>query len=110
MFQRKEELPDKHGEAMTSLEFERLVKHSPHIRYEYMHGRAYAMAGGTANHSRLTNRAYRLLDDKLTGKSCYPFSDMYVRLTSDSRVLPDVVVTCAASDYQGTSTLIRSPR
>jgi len=110
MFQRKEEQPLQHGKTMTPKEFEHLVEHSPDTRYEYMHGRVYAMAGGTANHSRLTNQFYRLLEDQLTSGPCHPFSDMYVALAEDSRVLPDVVVTCNVSDYRNNATLIRFPR
>jgi Uma2 family endonuclease len=110
MFQRKEEPPFQHGRAMTPTEFEHLVEHSPDTRYEYMYGRVYAMAGGTANHSRLINKFYQLLENQLTSGSCHPFSDMYVMLAENSRVLPDVVVTCNASDYRNNATLIRFPR
>jgi Uma2 family endonuclease len=109
MFQLREEHPSRHGEAMNPDEFEQLVERVPDSCYEYMHGRAYAMSGGTANHSRLTGKMFRLLEEQLTSGPCHAFFDMYVVLAEDSRVLPDVVVTCDMSDYRGNATLIRSP-
>jgi Uma2 family endonuclease len=109
MFQLREEYPLRHGEAMNPDEFEQLIERMPDIRYEYMHGRAYAMSGGTANYSRLTGKMFRLLEEQLTSGPCHAFFDMYVVLAEDSRALPDVVVTCDVSDYRGNATLIRSP-
>jgi Uma2 family endonuclease len=109
MFQLREEHPSRHGEAMTPDEFEQLIEQASDTRYEYLHGRAYAMSGGTANHSRLTGKMFRLLEEQLTSGPCHAFFDMYVVLAEDSRVLPDVVVTCDVSDYRGNATLIRSP-
>lgn len=109
MFQRKEVQPSQHGMAMSVPEFASLAENSPDVRYEYMHGRAYAMAGGTANHSRLTNRFYGLLEEQLASGPCHPFSDMHVSISEDMYMLPDVVVTCDVADYRDNSTLICSP-
>ena len=111
MFQRQKEqqFPPHHGEQMTPVEFAALVEHSSEMRYEYMHGRAYAMSDGTANHSRLAGKMYRLLEEQLTSGPCHTFFDMYVFLAADSRALPDVVVTCDVSDYRDNATLIYAP-
>jgi Uma2 family endonuclease len=112
MFQRKEEshlfLPHD-GEVMSIHEFEDLIEQRPDVRYEYRQGRAWAMAGGSANHSRLIGKCYRLLEEQLTSGPCHAFFEMYVHINNDYRLLPDVVVTCNLADYRDDSTLIYSP-
>jgi Uma2 family endonuclease len=110
MFQLKEEpYAFQQGQAMNLSEFEELIENNPDVRYEYLDGRAYAMAGGSANHSRLTGRCYRLLEEQLTSGPCHAFFDMYVHISNECRLLPDVVVTCDISDYRNNASLIHSP-
>jgi len=98
-----------HGELMSIEIFEELAKDSIDIRYEYINGRAYAMSGGTANHSRLTGKMYRLIEEQLASGPCHAFFDMYVAIFNDRRLLPDVVITCDLADYRNNAKLIRSP-
>src|SRR6266700_3278641 len=113
MYQRKEELQQNfsyYGKAISLQEFEALIEDSPDTRYEYIHGRVYAMAGGTAEHNRLMFSMAKLIDLYLTSGPCRVFlADMYVLVGEQDRVLPDVVVTCDISDYRNKSKLIRSP-
>ncbi|WP_165423659.1 Uma2 family endonuclease [Ktedonosporobacter rubrisoli] len=111
MFQgdQEQELPPHHGEQMSVEAFEELAKQATAVRYEYINGRAYAMSGGTANHSRLTGKMYRLLEEQLASGPCHAFFDMYVLIAQERSVLPDVVVTCDVADYRNNATLIRSP-
>src|SRR5690349_7345957 len=101
--------PYQHGELMTLDVFEQMVQYENEVRYEYVDGRAYAMAGGTATHNRLSFNMARLLDSHLTSGPCRVFiADMYVSV-AEQRFLPDVVVTCDIADYRNNATLIRSP-
>ncbi len=110
MFQRKEELHSfQDGRAMSLYDFEALVDDTPDTRYEYLDRHAYAMAGGSANHSRLAGKCYRLLEVQLTNGPCHAFFDMYVHISNEARLLPDVVVTCDLSDYRNNAILIHSP-
>jgi len=111
MFQRKEEpYSFQQGQAMNLSEFEALIDKNPDVRYEYLQGRAYAMAGGSADHNRLMFSMAKLIDIHLTSGPCRVFlADMYVQVHEQDRVLPDVVVTYDISDYRNKSKLIRSP-
>ncbi len=111
MFQRKEEPRFfQQGQVMNLQEFEELIENNPDTRYEYLDGRTYAMAGGSADHNRLTFSMAKLIDIYLTSGPCRVFlADMYVQVNEHDRVLPDVVVTCDISDYRNKSKLIRSP-
>lgn len=111
MYNRHDHIDVPHdGEEMSLDAFEQLVQQTSECRYEYVAGRAYAMAGGTATHNRLTFAMARLIDEHFRSGPCRVFlADMYVALADDHRVLPDVVVTCDVADYRNNATLIRSP-
>jgi Uma2 family endonuclease len=110
MFQRKAEpYSFLQGQPMHLSQFEELIENYHDVRYEYLQGRAYAMAGGSANHSRLAGKCYRLLEEQLTSGPRHAFFDMYVHINNENRLLPDVVVTCDLSDYRDNATLIHSP-
>lgn len=99
-----------HGERMSEAEFARLVESEPNIKYEYIDGRAYAMAGASPNHNRLSGKLYRILEDHLTSGPCHAFiGEVYVQTEEMNRVLPDVVVTCDVADYRDDNRVLRSP-
>ena len=69
------------------------------IRHELIHGEAYAMAGASRNHHRITRNLVSALTQYLNGKPCEPFfSDMKVKVDS-CFFYPDALVVC--DDEQG---------
>ncbi len=71
-------------------------KESP-VRYEYVDGQVYAMAGASDRHNRISGNLYSRLLDRLDGADCEPFmSDMKVKVDPVLYYYPDVVVTCDA--------------
>jgi len=69
------------------------------IRYEYINGYVYAMAGASRNHNLLTGNLFLSLGSHLRGTNCQVFqSDMKVGIkTNDEQhyYYPDVQVTCS---------------
>lgn len=65
-----------------------------HTKLEWLDGIAYAMAGGTFEHSRRANRVGTLLTNALAGKPCVALqSDMLVKATPEGfAAFPDVSV------------------
>jgi Uma2 family endonuclease len=66
------------------------------IKHEYLDGLAWAMAGGTPNHSAIATRILSLLDRQLEGRPCQVF-DSNLRITVAStglRTYPDGSVVC----------------
>jgi Uma2 family endonuclease len=65
-------------------------------KHEYLHGEAFAMAGGTPEHARLQMRVGAELSRLLAGRRCEPFSsDLRVRIPeTDLSTYPDVTVVC----------------
>ena len=83
------------------------------IRYEYIDGLVYAMAGASTNHNLIANNLVRELGNTLRQKKspCKIFSsDMKVRLSKTSTLFfyPDVMVCCDPdeSDYYKQSPII----
>lgn len=72
------------------------------FRHELVGGRAYAMAGATEAHNRISGNAFTALDNHLEGSPCAPFmADMKLRIrlgADDSVYYPDVFVVCDSSD------------
>ena len=67
-----------------------LDRNSTDVRYEFIDGYAYMMAGGTANHSTISINITSLLSN-LLGNGPYRIynSDMKVRLSESRYVYPD---------------------
>jgi Uma2 family endonuclease len=65
-------------------------------KHEYIHGRVYAMSGGTPEHARLGGAVARLLGNQLDGKPCATYtSDLRVRvLATGLATYPDLTVVC----------------
>ncbi len=95
---------------MSVEEYLALDQSSSEIRYEYIDGMAYMLAGGKLSHSRIKLNFAVLLSNALHGSSCQVFdSDAHVRLSEKRYVLPDVTVTCDPRD-EDTDDAIRYPR
>ncbi|MEZ5448591.1 MAG: Uma2 family endonuclease [Thiolinea sp.] len=69
------------------------------IRYEYVNGQVYAMAGASREHNILTGEFFAILRNHLRGSSCRTYlSDMKVgiqTLRENHFYYPDVQVTCS---------------
>ena len=69
------------------------------VKYEYVNGQVYAMAGASRNHNRLARNLTTRLDLHLRGSGCEVFQgDMKVGIQTASEqhfYYPDVQVSCA---------------
>ena len=74
------------------------------VKYEYLSGVIYAMAGASNSHNRIALALYGMLYNRLRGRSCEAFSaDMKVRLqfqSSESTYFyyPDAMIACNPTD------------
>jgi Uma2 family endonuclease len=70
-------------------------------RSEYIDGEIFAMAGGTANHNRITTDTVLALHSKLENKGCETFiHDLRVQLQANRRYsYPDVVIVCGKLEF-----------
>lgn len=70
------------------------------IRYEYVAGEVFAMAGGSKAHATIAGNFFAALHSHLRGKPCRAYvADMKVRVkTLSAYYYPDVVATCAPRD------------
>ncbi len=66
------------------------------IKHEFVNGVAYAMAGGSLEHSRLGVNLASLIQSSLRGRPCVTFnSDARVRISATGRsTYPDISVVC----------------
>lgn len=65
------------------------------IRYEYVNGEVYAMAGASDNHNRIAGNMHANLYNHLRNSSCEPFfNDIKVRVTPKVYYYPDILVSC----------------
>ena len=92
---------------MSVEDYLRLEQNNSDVRYEYIDGYAYMLAGGTANHSVIAINITRELSILLRGSSCLVFnSDLKVKLSNARYVLPDATVSCDARDRGKIDTLL----
>jgi Uma2 family endonuclease len=99
-----------HRQTMTVEEYFQLEENDPETCYEYIDGRVYAMAGGTANHDTIKSNIQRILWQLLRGSNCRAYSsDMKVYISETRYFHPDVTVTCDPRD-RGRAQAIQSPR
>jgi Uma2 family endonuclease len=82
-------------EEMTYAEYVVRERSSPE-KHEYLHGHAYAMAGGTPAHGALSASFGRLLGNALVGRPCRVYSsDVRVRVRATGlSTYPDLSVVC----------------
>ena len=66
------------------------------IKYEYINGEVYAMAGASKNHQRLIGNVFSAIHAQLKNTPCEVFnSDIKVRADSGTKYFyPDVLVVC----------------
>ncbi len=94
---------------MTIEEFFQFVSESE-TKYEYHHGYAVAMAGGTGEHSRVKVKLMRLFNEQLYSGPCVVYdSDMLVEVAEDVVFFPDLIVSCDRADHEPENRVIRSP-
>ena len=93
----------------TPDEYLQLDRHSP-VRHEYVDGYAYALAGGSLNHSTICVNLVSYLRPLLRGTNCRVYnSDARVRLSATRYVYPDLTISCAPQD-QGETDLLTAPQ
>lgn len=96
--------------AMSVEAYFELEENNPDVRYEYLNGDVYMMAGGSANHATISGNIYAILKGFLRGGPCRAYnSDMKVRVSEKYYFHPDVTVSCDSHD-RGAADLIQSPR
>jgi len=80
------------------------------IKYEYLHGEAYAMTGGTLAHNDIAVNLTTLLKTHLRGGRCkVRMADAKVGVTAQGPFFyPDVLVTCNDADRTA-KTLVQHP-
>src|SRR5437879_10757827 len=65
------------------------------VKYEYIDGEVYAMAGASDVHNLIAGELYALLLHQLRGSRCQPFiGDIKVRAAKEVYYYPDVLVSC----------------
>src|SRR5688572_12772980 len=86
------------AEKIPRVTFEQflLLLELSHTKLEWLDGIAYAMAGGSFEHSRLANRVGTFLTNALAGKPCVALqSDMLVKAPAgEFAAFPDASVVC----------------
>ena len=91
-------LAEKKSESISLAEYLEGEKISP-IKYEYIDGEVYAMAGASDRHNRLSGNIYNYLDNHLEDNPCEPFiADMKVQASGNVFYYPDVMVACDGPD------------
>ncbi len=87
-----------------------LDRNSTEVRYEFIDGYAYLLAGGTADHSTIKQNIANLIRGLLRGGPCRVYdSDMKVRISKTRYVYPDVSVSRDPHD-RGRTDILQSPR
>jgi Uma2 family endonuclease len=100
------------GRYVTIEEWRELNRTSSGVKYEYIDGEVYAMAGGSRAHSWIAGNAARILNNAFAGGPCMAYnSDIATRVSPTRYNLADVVVSCDADDEptRGESEIL-SPR
>jgi len=92
-------------------EYLRIDRESLDVKYEYDHGRMYAMSGGLTSHSLLAGNMFTILKAHLRGGPCKAYtSDMRVYISEEQYLYPDVSVSCDPKDTQEIKDNLQSPR
>jgi Uma2 family endonuclease len=98
-----------HAERMSLEEYLTLVERDSEHAYEYLAGHVYMMKGGSPDHSIIGSNLNCLLQAFLRGRHCIVYtSDVYVQLSEQYCVCPDVTVSCDPRD-RGAQDVIRYP-
>ena len=90
-----------------------LEAESPDVRYEYVYGRLFAMAGGTLRHAEIKARVADAIRQRLGARCSVTESDVRVETVGKKIYrLPDVVVYCGTPevvDLPGIGEAVRNP-
>jgi Uma2 family endonuclease len=90
-----------HERWISLEEYLELDRTSIDMKYEYVDGRIYAMAGGSTSHSLIAMNISTLLRVHLRGKACRAYnSDMKFCPSEKVCYYPDVTVSCDPRDTQ----------
>jgi Uma2 family endonuclease len=102
---------DPRSQSISVEAYLELDRSSVDTRYEFIDGVVTMLAGGTANHSRISINIIKALDNALHGKGCIVFnSDMRVKISPTRFLYPDVSVSCDPRDQeQGDLDIISYP-
>jgi Uma2 family endonuclease len=88
-----------HDERASLEEYAAILEKDPEHRYEYLNGDIYMMTGGSPDHSIIGSNLIRILGNLLQGRRCIVYSsDLYVELAENSKVCPDVTISCDPRD------------
>lgn len=88
-----------------------LDRESKDVRYEYIDGYAYLLAGGTPTHSLIAANLITEIKTRLRGSPCQVYtSDAKVRLSQARYVYPAVTVSCDERDQNVDAEVLQSPR
>lgn len=91
---------------MSLEEFFQFAESDPEHRYEYIDGQIHMMAGGTPDHSIISNNVGRILGNALRRGPCRVYnSDVYIQLNEQDCVCPDVSVSCDRRDRGAQKTI-----
>ena len=82
-----------------------LGEQASEIRYEYIDGEVYAMAGGSDAHARISGNVFFLLKTHLRGSGCSIYlGEMKAQIDDSKYFYPDVMVTCHLDDLKSNYT------
>src|SRR6266480_3443232 len=104
------------GGRMSEQEFHALEEAFPDVRYEYIDGNVYMMAGGTNEHEQINQNLIVAFRAHLGSGSCRVRGPNMQTLIGTKKsgkkryVYPDVVVSCNQADFRQGNILIESPR
>ena len=94
---------------MSVEEYITLDDNSSETKYEFIDGKVYMLAGGTADHSTINGNILTALKNALRGGQCRIHgSDLKVRLSEKRFVYPDISVSCDPRD-RGKITVMQYP-
>ena len=88
-----------------------LDRESQEVRYEYIDGYAYLLAGGTPVHALIAANLIAEINAQLKGGACRVYtSDAKVRLSTGRYVFPDITVSCDERDHEPDTEALHYPR
>ena len=88
-----------------------LDRESQDVRYEYIDGYAYLLAGGTPIHALIAANLISEINTQLRGSPCRVYtSDAKVRLSQKRYVFPDITVSCDERDHESDAEALHYPR
>ena len=83
---------------LSVAEYLEMEAQSP-VRHEYVHGKVFALAGGTVRHNVITGNIFANLKSAERASGCRTFvTDVKVRAAADIFYYPDVAVECVPRD------------